>query len=560
MKRTAISALAFAVATLPAFAQEAPNTMLVLDASGSMWGQIDGVNKITIARTVLDDLLATLPENQNLGLTVYGHRTKGDCSDIETLVMPAPGNRADIAAKVAGLNPKGKTPLSAAVIEAARALRHTEEAATVILISDGIETCEADPCAVGAELEASGVNFTAHVVGFDVADPVAQAQLQCLARNTGGTYLPAKNARELSDALATVTKVVEPTPVKIGFSASETFGTATRAVDVVWEIYADSGDIVMDATQTDSGTITLPAGSYVVKALRLSDETQLEKAVTLTDTDKTVHLDFDEPLPEVTLGAPDSGPAGTVVQVTWDGPNGDGDYLDTAVPGAESGQYLTYTYTMDGNPAALRLPAQPGIYDIRYIAADGLQVLATRPVTVTEHQAALSAPASVQIGAVFAVVWQGAGQAGDYLDIALPGAAPLDYVSYAYVADGNPLQIKAPVTPGEYQIRYIVDQDSSVFASIPLTITDVPATLIAPAEATAGQPVTIAWTGPGNAGDWLTITTPDDGPLGYVTYGYTNDGNPLTFNAPDTPGSYVIRYIADGPESRVLTEVPLVVK
>ena len=60
----------------------------------------------------------------------------------------------------------GKTPLTEAVRQAASTLKSTEAKATVILITDGIETCEADPCALGAELEASGVDFTAHVVGF----------------------------------------------------------------------------------------------------------------------------------------------------------------------------------------------------------------------------------------------------------------------------------------------------------------------------------------------------------------------------------------------------------
>src|SRR5690606_31672577 len=49
----AMTAFAFGAAALPPVAaQERPSTILVLDASGSMWGQIDGVNKITIAREV----------------------------------------------------------------------------------------------------------------------------------------------------------------------------------------------------------------------------------------------------------------------------------------------------------------------------------------------------------------------------------------------------------------------------------------------------------------------------------------------------------------------------
>lgn len=80
-----------------ALAQERPSTILVLDASGSMWGQIDGINKITIARDVVGDIVSDFPADQNLGFVTYGHRERGQCADIETLVEPAPGTAAEIS-------------------------------------------------------------------------------------------------------------------------------------------------------------------------------------------------------------------------------------------------------------------------------------------------------------------------------------------------------------------------------------------------------------------------------------------------------------------------------
>ncbi|MCT4558761.1 MAG: VWA domain-containing protein [Pelagimonas sp.] len=201
----------------PLWAQDQPalqpvDQMIVLDASGSMWGQTDGQSKIETARSVIAGLLPQVPDTAKLGLTVYGHRRKGDCGDIETLVAPSPAAQArpQINAAVQALNPKGKTPLSAAVQQAAQALRSSENAATVILISDGKETCDADPCAVAAQLEADGIDFTTHVVGFDITDPRADAQLQCLAENTGGRYVQAANADELTGALTDV--VLAPPP------------------------------------------------------------------------------------------------------------------------------------------------------------------------------------------------------------------------------------------------------------------------------------------------------------------------------------------------------------
>lgn len=186
--------------------------MLVLDASGSMMGQIKGKAKITIAREVVDDMLKNWNPDNQIGLVSYGHRKKGDCSDIETLI---PVGKLDVNAfnkVVNNLTPKGKTPLSAAVRVAAEKLRHVEDEATVILISDGEETCNADPCAVASELEKTGVDFTVHVIGFDITEKKAVSQLQCLAKNTGGEYFPAGDASALKEALKTAVKKVEMKP------------------------------------------------------------------------------------------------------------------------------------------------------------------------------------------------------------------------------------------------------------------------------------------------------------------------------------------------------------
>ncbi len=72
-------------------AQSNDNVMIVFDGSNSMWGQIDGVAKIEIARSVMENLLGGWTDERSVGLMAYGHRQRGDCSDIETLITPAPG-------------------------------------------------------------------------------------------------------------------------------------------------------------------------------------------------------------------------------------------------------------------------------------------------------------------------------------------------------------------------------------------------------------------------------------------------------------------------------------
>lgn len=203
----AIAALGLA---LPAVAAE--RAIIVLDGSGSMWAQIDGKARITIARETLAEVLATLPADLELGFMTYGHREKGNCGDIELLIEPAAGTGPAIIAAANAINPKGMTPISDAVRLAAEDLRFTEQKATVILITDGLETCEVDPCALASELESQGIDFTTHVLGFGLSDEEGQ-QVACLAENTGGKYLSANDGEALVEALTqTVAQVVQAEP------------------------------------------------------------------------------------------------------------------------------------------------------------------------------------------------------------------------------------------------------------------------------------------------------------------------------------------------------------
>ncbi len=206
-KKIVLGAVAAVGLALPAIAAE--RAIIVLDGSGSMWAQIDGKARITIARDTLSSVLADLPDDLELGFMTYGHREKGNCGDIEMLVEPAVGTGPAIIKAAEGINPKGMTPISDAVRLAAEDLRFTEQKATVILITDGLETCEVDPCQLASELESQGVDFTTHVLGFGLSDEEGQ-QVACLAENTGGQYLSAADGAGLVDALTkTVAQVVE---------------------------------------------------------------------------------------------------------------------------------------------------------------------------------------------------------------------------------------------------------------------------------------------------------------------------------------------------------------
>jgi Ca-activated chloride channel family protein len=465
MKRILSGLLAAFLATSAA-AQDASNTILVLDGSGSMWGQIDGVNKIVIAREVVGTLLDDFPADQNLGLTVYGHRERGNCADIETVVAPAAGTTEAIRNAVNGINPRGSTPMTDAIIAAAEALRFTEQKATVILVSDGIETCNPDPCAAATALEQAGIDFTAHVVGFDVTDPEALAQMQCLADNTGGTFTTAANAEELTSALQTVAVAPapepEPEPVLIEMTFSALIGDDARLIEtpILWTI-AGNGETLASDTSGNPLVYELPEGAYTATAYSVVDEVSgTAQFVAISGGNTAVQVLFEEQIPTARIIAPTEAPAGSTVQVGWAGPDADRDYVGVGAVGAETNKrWENLFYTRDGNPGELLMPTVPGDYIITYFLYDGRTPIGQAPITLTPVTGTITAPAEALVGEDIAITWEGPDYRNDYIGIGRVGAeANKRWENLFYTRGEKTQMLTMPTEPGDYEISYFFGQ------------------------------------------------------------------------------------------------------
>ncbi|QEN87407.1 VWA domain-containing protein [Labrys sp. KNU-23] len=193
-------------------AEEGARVMLVLDASGSMWGKVGAITKIEAARQTVGTILKGWPSEDHLGLIAYGHRRKGDCADIEMLKPVGPVDEQAFMAMVGSLSPKGRTPMTDAVRAAADAMKGQEGRATIILVSDGVETCNADPCAVAASLKKANIGLVVDTVGFDIKDPEANRELRCMAEATGGIALQAEDAGELTKAIQQAVNTAQGNP------------------------------------------------------------------------------------------------------------------------------------------------------------------------------------------------------------------------------------------------------------------------------------------------------------------------------------------------------------
>lgn len=246
--------------------------LLILDASGSMWGQIEGEPKISIARRVLKDLASKIPAGTDVGLIAYGHRREGDCDDIETVLPIGPVDPAVIAKRIDALNAKGKTPITKALQQAIDTLKARDTASTVVLVSDGIETCGGDPCATVRAAKEAGVRLVLHVVGFDVGD-VDVSQLECTAQAGGGLYFDAKNAEDLAAALDQALE--SPAPDETAASLSVAATEAGNRIDAIVTVTRAGEDKATASGRTYTGPATNPRmfplapGTYEVSVTHL---------------------------------------------------------------------------------------------------------------------------------------------------------------------------------------------------------------------------------------------------------------------------------------------------
>jgi hypothetical protein len=257
-----------------------------------------------------------------------------------------------------------------------------------------------------------------------------------------------------------------------------------------------------------------------------------------------------------TLNAVPAAPLDTAVSVTWTGPNNKDDFLTIVPAGTPDSGYGHYSETKQGSPATIKTPGKAGDAEIRYVTGQGRKVLARRPLKITTPETSISAPAEAIAGAPVSVTWIGPDNRGDYLTIVPTGAAANVYQNYTDASKGSPLSITAPIEPGAFEIRYVAAQGKNVLARRPIKIVAAEIEIDAPAQATAGSPVSIRWAGPNNRGDYLTIVvagTPDGQ---YAAYADTTRGTPLSIKAPAKPGPAEIRYMS-GQGAKVLARRPI---
>ncbi|HZN68925.1 MAG TPA: VWA domain-containing protein [Tepidisphaeraceae bacterium] len=183
---------------------------IILDSSGTMMEEVDGVQRHKISRDAMADLVAEMPETNELALRAFGHRKaatqQGANEDTELLVPLGKLDRKKVVAALTNLRARGKTPLSRTLMEVAQDVRSSaraERPTTVVLVTDGGEdnTKPAKTPVEAAKELANLPGVSLYVVGFDIDRPEWVEQLQALAAAGGGQYLAANDPQSLLPGL-----------------------------------------------------------------------------------------------------------------------------------------------------------------------------------------------------------------------------------------------------------------------------------------------------------------------------------------------------------------------
>ncbi|HEX4568458.1 MAG TPA: VWA domain-containing protein, partial [Vicinamibacterales bacterium] len=228
----------------PARSEQArKNLLIVLDLSGSMNLALGKSTRIATARQVLKGVLAKLPDDFNVGLRVYGDRygskQKETCTDSHIVQPVQKLDRAAVQRAIDAARPRGETPLVYSVLQAIGDL-NAAGGGSVVLVTDGEESCGGDFAAAAAAIRQSGLDFRLNIVGFTLQSVAARKSLGGLTSATGGAYYTAQDGPALTRAVV------------------------AAAIDTVpYSILDATGKIVADGQAGDGGH-DLPPGDYTV--------------------------------------------------------------------------------------------------------------------------------------------------------------------------------------------------------------------------------------------------------------------------------------------------------
>ena len=202
------------------YSQKTTRILFILDASNSMNLDWDKQTRMAAAKEILSQAIEKLRgvEDLEIALRVYGHQSMinneiQDCNDTK-LEVPFGKDRIDaIKLKVKGLIGKGATPIARSLEAAAIDFPDTLARNFIILITDGLESCDNDPCVVAKKLREKGVKVTPFVIGLGM-DLSYLEKFNCI-----GTFTDVESKESFKNVLSDIiTKTLINTSIQINLN------------------------------------------------------------------------------------------------------------------------------------------------------------------------------------------------------------------------------------------------------------------------------------------------------------------------------------------------------
>jgi Ca-activated chloride channel homolog len=211
--------------------------LFILDASNSMNSTWDKQTRLEGAKEVLLKAMEQFKgvPNVEIALRIYGHQTPitnetQDCNDTKLEVPFSVGNIDIIKNKIRGLVAKGATPIARSLEAAAGDFPDTTSRNVIILITDGLESCDNNPCLIAKKLREKGVKVTPFVIGLGM-DLSYLENFSCI-----GSYSDAEDKGSFKSVLTTIIeKILVRTTVQINLNDSDKKPTETNVTLFLYE-------------------------------------------------------------------------------------------------------------------------------------------------------------------------------------------------------------------------------------------------------------------------------------------------------------------------------------
>ncbi|MBL4870076.1 MAG: hypothetical protein JKX72_03885 [Robiginitomaculum sp.] len=257
---------------------------MIYDSSNSMWGELsDKSRKYEAGRTAMSSVLDLNLEDRDLAFRAYGHRDKTDCRDSELIVNATDSTTAKplINKAVTNIRPTGKTPITHSLREALKDMGNRK--GDILLISDGIETCDIDPCALMAEWRNQGIKIRVHVVGVGLNE-IERKAMMCVADTGGGKYFDAGSEAELIKAMNAASKIELGTPELVkqvrGYGLNiQGLDETGRSFVIIGKLYKDGVEI-MDLSSNGQHWLDDGPGDYTMTVGVVLKDGSIYKPVT----------------------------------------------------------------------------------------------------------------------------------------------------------------------------------------------------------------------------------------------------------------------------------------